>query len=212
MSGNGYTVTVSASSDDNNGADIETDVPSWTATLHDATLGMAYVNIPASIALSDGDSPMDIKVDLFGWHNQTAGETEWPNGADIVRDAIVMFEGTSTTRTTLTQSEIERVKCADKDISSSAHRRRHDNDLIGSVCKSTLMLCTNRSTVNSTSRSTRWTFTRIGESVHERIRNAVPVARYLISVLGLKIQYGTSETPTRRRTSTRPMKKTRCWC
>lgn len=197
MSGNGYTVTVSASSDDNNGADIETDVPSWTATLHDATLGLAYISIPASIALSDGDSPMDIKVDLFGWHNQTAGETEWLNGADIIRDAIVMFEGYQYDSDDFdVQSwEIERVKCADKGIHVSP-RIEDDttiNDLIGSVCKSTLMLCTNRSDgkfdlkVDSMDIYPQW---RI--ETYERMETPSPSLDISSAFSSLKIQYGTS--------------------
>ena len=197
ISGNGYAITVSASSDDNGGADIEAPVASWTATLRDDTLKMAYIPIPASVALSGGDAPIDIKVDLFGWSNQTAGETEWLIGADIIRDALVMFGGYryESENFDLQSWEIERVKCSAKGIHVSP-RIEDDTtitDIIGQVAKSTLMLCTSRPDgrydlkVDSLDVYPEWQI----ESF-QRMETPSPAIDLSQAFSSIKIQYGTA--------------------
>ena len=197
ISGNGYAITVSADGDDNNGSDIEAPVAQWTAMLNDATLKMAYVSVPASVALADGDTPIDIKVDLFAWHNQTAGETEWLNGADIAKDAIGMLAGYEydSDNFDVQSWEVERVKCADKGIHVSP-RIEDDmtiSDLISKVSKSCLMLVTSRPDgrfdlkVDSMDVYPQW---RI-ES-YQRMETPSPSLDLAQAFSSLKIEYGTS--------------------
>ena len=190
------TVTISADSDDNSDADIEAPISTWEATLIDTDLGIAYIGIPAGIAY-DGDAPIGIKVDLFGWNNQTAGETEWMNGADIVRDAIVRFMGYryEPVNFDMQSWEVERVKCADKGIHVSP-RIEDDttiNDLIGQVAKSCLMLVTNRADgrfdlkVDSMDVYPQWKI-----DAYQRMETPAPSIDLAQAFSSIKIKYGTS--------------------
>lgn len=181
--------------DENTGEDVETDITQYVVTLYDATAKMAFVSIPASIAYDD--APIDIKVDLFGWSNQATNETEWLNGADIIRDAIVMFGGYryEPENFDLQSWEIERVKCAAKGIHVSP-RIEDDttiNDIIGQVAKSTLMLCTSRPDgrfdlkVDSFDVYPEWQI----ESFH-RMETPSPAIDLSQAFSSLKIQYGTA--------------------
>lgn len=80
--------------DDGSGNDTTFNVSDYTVKI-DIKRGIAYISIPYASAIDDSDdpSPREMKADIFGWYNHTEGESEWLNGADMMRDVISLYGG-----------------------------------------------------------------------------------------------------------------------
>lgn len=146
---NSVSITITADSDDNDGIDIEADVSKYSVKLVNVITGIATVSVPASIALADGDSPMDIRIDLFGWYNTISTESKWLNAADIMADALYMFSGFRFDENSFDlinwQIEREKIRVLDVHLSPKIEDSKSVNDLLNEISQSSRVVITNRS-------------------------------------------------------------------